>query len=229
MRAYTELLVSTCHKRGAHAIGGMAAYIPNRKNPEINDMAMTRVRDDKLRESKDGFDGTWVAHPDLVRVAHEVFESALHARPNQKDRLREDVQVSAEQLLNFRIPEGSITETGLRTNINVGIQYIESWLRGNGAAALFNLMEDAATAEISRAQVWQWLHSPLGKLDDGRQVEPGLIRALISEEMDNIEAQWGTQLYSAGKFELARSIFEELVFSDRFAPFLTLVAYPYLN
>jgi malate synthase len=229
MRAYTEHLVRTCHKRGAHAIGGMAAYIPNRKNPEINDMAMTRVRDDKLRESKDGFDGIWVAHPDLVRLAQEVFQNALSSQPNQKGRLREGVKVSAGQLLDFNIPGGVITEAGLRTNINVGIQYIESWLRGAGAAALFNLMEDAATAEISRAQVWQWLHSPTGKLEDGRQVEARLVKGLIAEEMRKIEAQWGEEHFSAGKFGTARSIFEELVFSDRFAPFLTLVAYPYLD
>lgn len=229
MRAYTELLVRTCHRRGAHAIGGMAAYIPNRKNPEINDMALTRVRDDKLRESKDGFDGTWVAHPDLVSVAMEVFENALKAQPHQKDRLRADVQVTAQELVDFRVPGGAITEAGLRANINVGIQYIESWLRGVGAAALYNLMEDTATAEISRAQVWQWLNSSNTALDDGRKVTKKLISGLIEEEMEKIQQQWGDELFTAGKFVQARHIFEDLVMSDTFASFLTLVAYPYLE
>src|SRR5207249_8683526 len=152
MRAYTELLVKTCHRRGAHAMGGMAAFVPSRKDPTVNEVALTKVREDKLRESDDGFDGTWVAHPDLVPVAKEVFAGKLGNRPHQKDRLRDDVRVTAEQLRDFRVPGGTITEAGLRQNIDVGLQYLESWLRGQGCVAIYNLMEDAATAEISRSQ-----------------------------------------------------------------------------
>ncbi len=160
MRAYTELLVKTCHKRGAHAIGGMAAYIPSRKDAEANQLALDKVTEDKERESRDGFDGTWVAHPDLVPVAMQVFEKVLGDKPHQKERMREEVNTSAKELQDFRVPGGEITEKGLRLNINVALQYIESWLRGTGAVAIYNLMEDTATAEISRAQVWQWVHSP---------------------------------------------------------------------
>ncbi|MFN8596169.1 MAG: malate synthase A, partial [Anaerolineae bacterium] len=168
MRAYTELLVKTCHQRGAHAIGGMAAFIPSRKDPVVNENALKKVREDKLRESGDGFDGTWVAHPDLVPVAKEIFDEVLGDKPHQKERLREEVDVNASQLIDFAIPGGAITEAGLRLNINVALQYVEAWLRGTGAVAIYNLMEDAATAEISRAQVWQWINSPSGVLADGR-------------------------------------------------------------
>jgi len=229
MRAYTELLVKTCHQRGAHAMGGMAAFIPSRKNAEVNEVALARVREDKLRESGDGFDGTWVAHPDLVPVAMEVFNGVLGEKPHQKDRLREEVQVSAKDLLDFHVPGGQITEAGLRTNINVGIQYIESWLRGVGAAAIYNLMEDAATAEISRAQVWQWVHSPLGVLSDGRKVSGELVRALIPEELAKIRQLYGEKLFSSGKFALAAQLFEQLTTGDEFIPFLTLLAYPYID
>ncbi len=228
MRAYTNLLVQTCHKRGAHAIGGMAAYIPSRKNPEINEIALTKVRDDKLRESGDGFDGTWVAHPDLVPVALEVFKNALGDKPHQKDRLREDVQVQSRDLINFTIPGGQITEAGLRLNINVGILYIESWLRGVGAAALYNLMEDVATAEISRSQVWQWIHSPTARLDDGRPVTRELYRSLLPQELAKIRELYGEAAFDAGKFELAEKLFDELATGDPFSDFLTLLAYPYL-
>ncbi len=156
MRAYTELMVRTCHKRGAHAIGGMAAFIPSRKDPEINRVAFAKVREDKEREADDGFDGSWVAHPDLVPICTEVFSTQFEdGRVNQKHRMREDVTVAPEQLLDFKIPGGTITEAGVRLNIRIGIQYIQAWLRGNGAVALYNLMEDAATAEISRSQIWQ--------------------------------------------------------------------------
>jgi malate synthase len=229
MRAYTNLLVKTCHRRGAHAIGGMAAYIPNRKNPEINEIAMTKVHDDKLRESGDGFDGTWVAHPDLVSVAGRVFKQALRDQPHQKNRLREDVQVSASELINFHIPGGEISEIGLRTNINVAIQYIESWLRGVGAAAIYNLMEDAATAEISRAQVWQWTHNPRAALSDGRQITLEMYRNLLPQEMENIQALYGEKLYASGQFDLARQIFDRLIVSDQFSDFLTSVAYEYVD
>src|SRR6476661_219314 len=165
MRAYTELLVRTCHRRGAHAIGGMAAFIPNRPDPAVTETALARVRDDKDRESGDGFDGTWVAHPDLVPVAMEVFDRVLGDRPNQKDRLREDVVVSAAELLDLRVPGGAVTEAGIRANIRVALAYLDSWLRGVGAAAIDNLMEDAATAEISRSQLWMWLHGGLPNLE----------------------------------------------------------------
>jgi malate synthase len=229
MRAYTNLLVQTCHKRGAHAMGGMAAYIPNRKNPEINEIALAKVRDDKLRESGDGFDGTWVAHPDLVPVARQVFEHALGDRPHQKERLRQDVQVNAGDLIDFRIPGGEITEMGLRTNIGVALMYIESWLRGTGAVAIYNLMEDAATAEISRAQVWQWIHSPLGRLADGRKVTQELYRSLLPEELEKIKALYGEKAFAAGKFDLAVQVFDQLVTAERFIDFLTPLAYEHLD
>jgi malate synthase len=229
MRAYTELLVRTCHKRGAHAIGGMAAFIPSRKDAQVNEIAITKVREDKLRESNDGFDGTWVAHPDLVPVAKEVFANKLGEKPHQKERLREDVNVSAEQLRTFSVPGGQITEAGLRLNINVGILYIESWLRGNGAAAIYNLMEDAATAEISRAQVWQWLHSPNSVLNDGRKVSLELYRQIQPEELAKIRALVGEETFAAGRYAEAAQIFDALVTSDTFSEFLTLNAYERLE
>src|SRR5437588_415685 len=169
MRAYTELLVRTCHRRGAFAMGGMAAFIPSRRDPEVNATALEKVREDKVREASDGFDGTWVAHPDLVEVATECFDAVLGDRPNQIDRRRDGVQVSAQQLIDVAVPDGAITEAGLRLNVSVGIQYLESWLRGNGAAAINNLMEDAATAEISRSQVWQWIHHR-ARMQEGAEV-----------------------------------------------------------
>jgi malate synthase len=228
MRAYTELLVRSCHKRGAHAIGGMAAYIPSRKDPEVNERALAKVREDKQRESGDGFDGTWVAHPDLVAVAKEVFDSALGDRPHQKDRLREDVQVDAGALTDFRVPAGAITEDGLRLNVNVGLQYIESWLRGSGAAAIYNLMEDTATAEISRAQVWQWIHHSTAALSDGRKVSLDLVRRLIPEELGKIGSLYGSAYYAAGQFDLAGRIFDRLISEKEFTEFLTLIAYDHL-
>jgi malate synthase len=225
MRAYTELLVKTCHKRGAHAMGGMAAFIPSRKDPQINEVALAKVRDDKRRESRDGFDGTWVAHPDLVPVAMEVFQQVLGEKPHQKDCLRTEVNVSARDLTNFSIPGGQISEEGLRQNISVGIQYIESWLRGVGAAAIFNLMEDTATAEISRAQVWQWLHQPNAALADGREITPEMYRSMVPEEIEKIRSLYGHELFQSGKFDAARQIFDDLVLDDRFTEFLTLAAY----
>jgi malate synthase len=229
MRAYTELLVKTCHQRGAHAIGGMAAYIPSRKDPEVNEIALNKVREDKLRESADGFDGTWVAHPDLVPTAMEVFDNVLGEKPHQKERLREEVQVSAADLIDFRVPEGKITEAGLRLNINVALQYIASWLNGTAAVAIYNLMEDAATAEISRAQVWQWVHQPLARLEDGRRISKELVCQMIPEEMDKIHALLGEKMFSSEKFQMASQIFEQLANSDQFIPFLTLAAYQYLD
>lgn len=229
MRAYTELLVKTCHRRGAHAIGGMAAFIPSRKDAEVNRVALEKVREDKVRESGDGFDGTWVAHPDLVPHVKEIFDSILGDKPHQKERLREEVRVSAGDLLDFRVPGGKITEAGLRLNINVGILYIESWLQGNGAAAIYNLMEDTATAEISRAQIWQWINHPSAALEDGRKVSAAMYRAMAPEELEKIKELFGEKLYQARKFELAAKIMEDLSCSKDFTDFLTLAAYQYLG
>ena len=225
MRAYTELLVRTCHKRGAHAIGGMAAFIPSRKDPEVNAVAIGKVREDKLRESNDGFDGTWVAHPDLVPVAKAVFDEKLGDKPHQKERLREDVHVEGRQLIDFNVQGGQVTEAGVRNNISVAMQYIEAWLRGNGAVAIFNLMEDAATAEISRAQLWQWIHNPRGVLADGRKLTLAMYRQFADEEMEKIKAAWGESNYSKSRIDEARKIVDTLVGSDEFAEFLTLMAY----
>jgi malate synthase len=222
MRAYTELLVRTCHRRGAHAMGGMAPFIPSRKDPAVNEAALAKVRDDKLRESRDGFDGTWVAHPDLVPVAMEVFEKALAPRPNQKDRLREDVNVTAAQLADTRVPGGTVTEAGFRNNVNVALQYLSSWLLGNGAAAIFNLMEDVATAEIARSQLWQWTHNG-AKLSDGRAADRALYESVKAEELARLG---GT---SAGRLREAVAILDGLVEKEEFTEFLTLPAYPYLE
>lgn len=229
MRAYTELLVRTCHRRGAHAIGGMAAFIPSRKDPSINETAIAKVREDKLREVNDGFDGTWVAHPDLVPSVKAIFAEKLGAKPHQKERLREDVNVTSEQLRDFRVPGGTITEAGLRLNINVGILYLESWLRGNGAAAIYNLMEDTATAEIARAQVWQWLHSPNGVLADGRPITLELYRQILPEELEKIKALVGAETYAKGRYQEAAALFDTLVTADDFVEFLTLPAYDRLE
>jgi malate synthase len=229
MRAYTELLVKTCHCRGAHAIGGMAAFIPSRKDAEVNARALAKVREDKERESGDGFDGTWVAHPDLVAIAREPFDKLLGNKSHQKERWREEVQVAAKDLLNFNIPGGQITDAGFRNNINVAIQYLESWLLGTGAAGIYNLMEDAATAEISRSQVWQWLHQPHATLSDGRKVTMELYRTLLSEEMEKIKLLVGEKRFAAGKYEMAKQLFDQLVTERNFAEFLTLPAYEHLE
>ena len=224
MRAYTDRLVQICHRRGAHAIGGMAAFIPT-GDPETNEVALEEVRQDKQREANDGFDGTWVAHPGLVEVAQQPFEQQLGDRPHQKDRMRDDVDVSQQDLVDFQIADGSITEEGMRTNINVGLQYIESWLGGVGAAAIFNLMEDAATAEISRSQIWQWLHRDDATLEDGRDITPELYEELVDEELDNIRELVGAQRFEDGQFERARRIFDRVAMDDDFPEFFTLVAY----
>jgi malate synthase len=228
MRAYTELLVSTCHKRGAFAIGGMAAFIPSRRDPEINEVALRKVREDKQRESADGCDGTWVAHPDLVPPVLEVFDAVLGDKPNQLDVLRDDVKVSAIDLLNTTIEGSAITEAGLRTNISVAILYLESWLRGIGAAALFNLMEDAATAEISRSQIWQWIRHDAA-MDDGRTVTRELVHDLVVEEMARMEEMYGEDLFARGRFDEARHLFETVALSDEFPEFLTLKAYELID
>jgi malate synthase len=228
MRAYTELLVKTCHTRGAHAIGGMAAFIPSRKDPEVNDVALAKVREDKDRESGDGFDGTWVAHPDLVPVAMEVFDRVLGEHPHQRERLREEVSVAAEDLLRFEIPGGASTEAGLRNDVSVGLQYLASWLQGIGAAAIANLMEDAATSEIARSQVWQWVHHG-AVLDDGADVTPELVRKIEDEELDQVRSAIGHDRYGDGRFEEAREIFEKVALGDDFVEFLTIPAYDLLD
>jgi len=229
MRAYTELLVQTCHKRDAHAIGGMAAFIPSRKDPEINRIALEKVRQDKEREAQDGFDGSWVAHPDLVPVCTEVFSNSFEkGRVNQKNRMREDVKITSNMILDFQIPEGKITELGLRNNISVGIQYIGAWLRGNGAVAIFNLMEDAATAEIARSQVWQWCHHSQGILDDGRKITTDMVKKIIPEEISKISEFYGDD-YDEKKISQAKDLFISLVTENEFEEFLTLRAYDHLD
>ena len=223
MRAYTELLVKTCHRRGAHAIGGMAAFIPSRRDPEVNAQAMAKVRDDKTRESGDGFDGSWVAHPDLVPLCQEVFDGVLGTKPNQLDRQREDVHVTAEDLLAVSKTPGTITEAGLRNNISVALQYLASWLGGSGAVGIFNLMEDAATAEISRSQIWQWIHNDVA-LDDGVVVKRDLVERLIDEELSKIRAATG-EGFDAERYGQAVALFTEVALADNFADFLTIPAY----
>jgi malate synthase len=228
MRAYTELLVKTCHRRGAFAMGGMAAFIPSRRDPKINEVALPKVRDDKVRESRDGFDGTWVAHPDLVPVAREIFAEFMGDRPNQLDRQRPEVAVTAQQLLDLRVPGGQISEAGVRSNISIGIQYIESWLRGTGAAAIFNLMEDAATAEISRSQVWQWIHHG-AVLDDGRRVTRDLVQRLEAQELDKIRASLSGEQAHRHRLDEARELFDAVALSEQFIEFLTLPAYGHVD
>ncbi len=218
MRAYTELLVRTCHRRNAHAMGGMAAFIPSRKDEEVNRSAIAKVREDKEREARDGFDGTWVAHPDLVPVAQEVFDRVLGDRKHQKDKLREDVHVQASDLLDVRVPGGKITERGVSHNIDVALQYLASWLNGTGAAAIYNLMEDAATAEISRAELWQWIHHG-ARLEDGRVLTADLYRELARREYEKLGGE------SVPSLQEAYELLDLLVTSEQLASFLTLPAY----
>src|SRR5215813_3898944 len=223
MRAYTELLVKTCHSRGAHAMGGMAAFIPSRRDPEVTAIALAKVREDKTRESADGFDGSWVAHPDLVALCKEVFDAALGDRPNQLDRLREEVSVSAQDLLAVAKTPGTTTEAGLRNNVSVALQYLAAWLGGNGAVAIFNLMEDAATAEIARSQIWQWVHNDI-TLDGGPQVTRALVEQIIGEELGKISAALGGA-FDAARYDQAVALFTEVALADDYAEFLTLPAY----
>jgi malate synthase len=225
MRAYSLLAIRTCHRRGAAAIGGMAAQIPIKNNPEANALAIQKVREDKEREANDGHDGTWVAHPGLVPIALEIFDARMPT-PNQIHRLREDVRAAAGELL--QPPSGGITELGLRANVNVGLRYLESWLRGIGCVPIFNLMEDAATCEISRTQIWQWIHHPTGVLDDGRKVTVELFRRVVGEELDKIRSDVGDLSFGQGQFDLARTIFDQVSTSDEFVEFLTLPAYAHL-
>lgn len=227
MRSYALLLLQTCHKRGAPAIGGMSALIPIKNDPGANDTAMAGVRSDKARDASDGYDGGWVAHPGLVPLAMEEFKKVLGERPNQIDKQRSDVHVTAADLLKFQ-PETPITEAGLRNNINVGIQYLGAWLGGNGCVPIFNLMEDAATAEISRSQVWQWIRSPKGVLDDGRKVSADLVRQLIDEELPKIKASVGDTAFAATYLKAAE-IFEQMSTQESFTEFLTLPLYEALE
>src|SRR5258706_818587 len=228
MRAYTELLVKTCHRRGAFALGGMAAFIPNRRDPAVTEAALAKVRDDKVREANDGFDGTWVAHPDLVETAMTEFDRVLGAKPNQLDRQRPEVTRHTKPLLDMKIPGATITEAGLRTNVSVGIQYIASWLRGTGAAAINNLMEDAATAEISRSQVWQWVHHGV-PLAEGPTVTRELVKKIEQDELAKIRTSVGDDVFSSGRYEEAASLFDDVAMSDDFAEFLTLPGYERLD
>ncbi|MFL5377349.1 MAG: malate synthase A [Myxococcales bacterium] len=220
MRAYTELLIKTCHRRNAHALGGMAPFIPSRRDPEINEKAFAKTREDKRREATDGFDGTWVAHPDLVKIAAEEFDKVLGSKQHQKDKLRSEVSVTGSQLTDTKVPGGTVTDAGFRNNVTVAIQYVNSWLMGNGAAAIFNLMEDAATAEISRAQLWQWIKNKT-KLDDGRTASGDLYRKVRDEEL--------AKLGKGGRIAEAAEILDSLVLAPDFAEFLTTSAYQRLD
>ncbi len=227
MKSYTDLLIKTCHKRGAFAMGGMAAFIPSR-DEEVNRIAFAKVREDKERESRDGHDGTWVAHPGLVPLATEIFDGALGDKPNQIDKQRPDVAVTAADLLDTTVEGGEITEAGVRTNVDVAIQYIASWLRGNGAAAIYNLMEDAATAEISRSQIWQWVTNG-ATLPDGTKVGPDYVRGIAEQEMARMREEFGEEIFDNGKFVEAGRLFEEVALSPDFPEFLTLPAYGMLD
>jgi len=226
MRAYALMLVKTCHRRGAPAMGGMAAQIPIKNDPAANEAAMEKVRQDKLREVTDGCDGTWVAHPALVPVAKEVFDKHM-PQPNQYDRQRPDVNYGARDLLDFR-PETPITDAGLRSNISIGIQYLGAWLAGNGCVPVFNLMEDAATAEISRSQIWQWIRSDKGRLADGRKVTADMFRVLLAEELAKVRTQLGEDAWNAGKYEAGAKLFESITTGD-YVEFLTLPAYAQID
>jgi len=227
MRAYALLLIQTCHKRKAFAMGGMAAQIPIKGDAAANEAALAKVRADKEREATDGCDGTWVAHPGLVGIAKEVFDKHMPG-PNQVARQRPDVKVTAKDLLNFQ-PEAPITEAGLRNNISVGIQYIGAWLAGNGCVPVYNLMEDAATAEISRSQIWQWMRSPKGVLDDGRKVTREMFRKMLPEELARVRRELGETAWKSGQYEQAARLFEEITSSDNYVEFLTLPGYEQLT
>jgi malate synthase len=228
MRAYALLLLKTCHKRRAPAIGGMAALIPIKNDAAANEKALAGVRSDKARDASDGYDGGWVAHPGLVPIAMEEFVKVLGARPNQIDKQRPDVQVGATDLLNFQ-PEQPITEAGVRLNIDVGIQYLGSWLAGNGCVPIHNLMEDAATAEISRSQVWQWIRSDKGRLDDGRKLTAEMVRGMIPGILEDIRKEHGDENFQRIPYTRAAEIFQEMSTSEQFAEFLTLPLYERLD
>jgi malate synthase len=225
LRSYVNLLVKTCHKRRAHAMGGMAAQIPIKNDPIANEEALGKVQEDKEREAHAGHDGTWIAHPGLAPIAMDAFNSVM-PESNQLHNIRDKVEVTADDLL--RIPSGDITESGIRTNIRVGIQYLEAWLRGNGCVPLYHLMEDAATAEISRAQLWQWIHHG-AKLDDGTQITLNHFDKWLEEELEVVKFEIGEDLFNEGRFKDASTLFAEMIKKDEFDEFLTLPAYNYLN
>lgn len=231
MRAYTELLVRTCHKRGAHAIGGMAAFIPSRRDAEVNKVAFEKVKADKDREAGDGFDGSWVAHPDLVPIAMASFDAVLGTKPNQKERLREDVSVAAGDLIAVDSLDAKPTYDGLVNAVQVGIRYIESWLRGSGAVAIFNLMEDAATAEISRSQIWQWINAGVKFEHEGRTVRatPELAREIAAADLAAIRAETGDEAFAAGRWQQAHDLLLKVSLDEDYADFLTLPAYEQLR
>lgn len=228
MRAYTELLVRTCHKRGAHAIGGMAAFIPSRRDAEVNKVAFEKVKADKDREAGDGFDGSWVAHPDLVPIAMASFDAVLGEKPNQKDRLREDVSVAAGDLIAIDSLDAKPTYDGLRNAVQVGIRYIEAWLRGLGAVAIFNLMEDAATAEISRSQIWQWINAGV-VFENGELATPELARRVAAEELAAIRAELGEEAFASGNWQQAHDLLLKVALDEDYEDFLTLSAYEQLT
>jgi malate synthase len=226
MHSYSLLVIQTCHRRGIHAMGGMAAQIPIKNDPEANTAALQKVREDKIREAADGHDGTWVAHPGLVSIALEEFNKAMPT-PNQISRLREDITITATDLL--KLPKGTITEEGLRTNIDVGIQYMANWLSGLGCVPIYNLMEDAATAEISRTQVWQWIHHRQGILADGRKITLEMFREITSEELQKIKQLVGDKRYADGNYQKAAQLFDEIICAEALEEFLTLRAYEHLE
>ena len=226
MRSYSLLAIRTCHRRGVHAIGGMAAQIPIKDDPAANEQAIAKVRADKEREASDGHDGTWVAHPGLVALARGIFDQHMPA-PNQVHKKRDDVEVNAADLLT--VPGGTITEKGLRHNIDVGVQYMAAWLSGNGCVPIYNLMEDAATAEISRSQLWQWVHHPNAVLEDGRKVTRDLVHACFNEEMKKLEERIGHEAFRAGSFARARTLIENIAMNDEFTEFMTTVGYDHLE
>ncbi|MFF3244735.1 malate synthase A [Streptomyces sp. NPDC002870] len=228
MRAYTELLVRTCHKRGAHAIGGMAAFIPSRRDAEVNKVAFEKVKADKDREAGDGFDGSWVAHPDLVPIAMASFDAVLGSKPNQKDRLREDVSVAAGDLIAIDSLHAKPTYEGLRNAVQVGIRYIEAWLRGLGAVAIFNLMEDAATAEISRSQIWQWINAGV-VFENGQLATPELARTVAAEELTAIREELGEEAFTSGNWQQAHDLLLKVALDENYEDFLTLPAYEQLR
>ncbi|MCL1593106.1 MAG: malate synthase A [Actinomycetia bacterium] len=228
MRSYSELLIKTCHKRGAHAMGGMAAFIPSRRDEEINKNAFAKVTEDKTREAADGCDGTWVAHPDLVPLVTGIFDGVLGDSANQVTKQRPEVSVTASDLTRFDVEGGEITEGGVRQNVDVAIQYLASWLRGTGAAAIYNLMEDAATAEISRSQIWQWIHAG-SRTTDGTMITPQYISKIADEETDRLRSELGHSVYDDAHFDEARAVFEEVALADNFPAFLTVPAYEILE
>jgi malate synthase len=227
MHSYSLLCIKTCHRRNIFAMGGMAAQIPVKNDPAANEAAFAKVLSDKEREAGDGHDGTWVAHPGMVQLAMDAFNARM-PQPNQIDRKREDVTVTASDLLDFG-PSEPITEQGLRTNVSVGVQYLEAWLRGSGAVPIFNLMEDAATAEISRAQVWQWIRHSHGALTDGRKVTKELFRSVLGQELEKIKSQAGEKRFEAGKFDHASKLFDQITTNEDFVDFLTLPGYELLD